>query len=522
MKRRTHRGGRSILAVFMLCVLVAAPRARAFEIDDPSLGDFTVHAATSGNSNSNSTTIDHPLTNEDPDAIAFVTQNFNPDGDIGTYNDHNVGIWYSDTNEKWSVFNQDGAGMTPGTDYNLLVAASTCGAFVHTATSENSFANWTVIDHPLANNNPNAILTVTQNYNPGGGDGVYNDHAFGVWFDGSHWTVFNQDVALMPEGASFNVLVDPELDDGEAVDGQTLHGPAFVHTANTGNTVGYYTLIDHPLTNGDAEAVLIVTQSFNPGGVGGVYNDHNEGVWYDGARQQWSVFNQDLADMPIDAGFNVLLPGHSAVSFVHPATEENTGLTHTVLDHTSTVSNPDAVLFVTQNWNPGGEGGTYNDNTIAVAYVAEEWFIFNQDPDSELPVGSAYNILVCEAGENVLVHTARAENIVSNWTILDHPLSNGNPDALLTVTQHVTGLGIYNDRPIGVWYDGSHWAIFNQDLTAMPEGATFNVLIGAPPSPASLERSEGVAMSIHLDQNFPNPFGEKTNIRFVLPEPAQV
>lgn len=82
-------------------------------------------------------------------------------------------------------------------------------AFVHRATSENISSNSTYLDSPLVNNNPKAIIFVTQNWNPGGKAGVYNDHPVGVWYDSNarRWAVFNQDRAAMPEGAAFNILI---------------------------------------------------------------------------------------------------------------------------------------------------------------------------------------------------------------------------------------------------------------------------------------------------------------------------
>ena len=79
--------------------------------------------------------------------------------------------------------------------------------YVHRATAENVSDNSTYLDNPLLNNNPNAVVSVTQNWNPGGGDGTYNDHPVGVWYDSSieRWAVFNQDRTAMPEGAAFNI-----------------------------------------------------------------------------------------------------------------------------------------------------------------------------------------------------------------------------------------------------------------------------------------------------------------------------
>jgi hypothetical protein len=81
--------------------------------------------------------------------------------------------------------------------------------FVHRATPDNITANSTYLDEDLINDNPNAIVYVTPNWNPGGEGDTYNDHAIGVWFDDKRqrWAIFNQDREPMPEGAAFNVAV---------------------------------------------------------------------------------------------------------------------------------------------------------------------------------------------------------------------------------------------------------------------------------------------------------------------------
>ncbi len=82
--------------------------------------------------------------------------------------------------------------------------------FVHRATSKNISANSTYIDNRRINGNPDAVLSVTQSWNPGGGDGTYNNHPVGVWYDrsrGGKWAVFNQDRSAMTRGAAFNIVV---------------------------------------------------------------------------------------------------------------------------------------------------------------------------------------------------------------------------------------------------------------------------------------------------------------------------
>lgn len=81
----------------------------------------------------------------------------------------------------------------------------------------------------------------------------------------------------------------------------------FVHRATPENITANSTYIDSPLTDGNPDAVLIVTQNWNPGGGGGRYNDHPVGVWYDQQRGEWAIFNQDRAGMPEDASFNVAI-----------------------------------------------------------------------------------------------------------------------------------------------------------------------------------------------------------------------
>ena len=150
----------------------------------------------------------------------------------------------------------------------------------------------TIIDYPLTNGKPNAIILVTQNVNPGGVYGAPDNHPLGVFYDGSQWRVFNQDSAAMPVGAAFNVFVPK------------ASASVFVHTTTSGNTIYFDTTeIDNPLTNGNPNAIVVVTPNWNPGGVGGTNDNHPVGVYYDGIK--WAIFNQDGGGMPLNAAFNV-------------------------------------------------------------------------------------------------------------------------------------------------------------------------------------------------------------------------
>ena len=187
-----------------------------------------------------------------------------------------------------------GGDTAPGGPTTTLALDAGETVFVHRATPKNITDNSTYIDHPLANDNPDAFILVTQILEPGG-DVANNDHPIGVWYDANRagrWAIFNQDLAVMPEGSAFNVTI---LEGSENI----------VHRVAPANTVANSTYIDHPLANGNPDAVLMVTANWNPGGGAGTYNDHLVGVEYDANREKWTVSNLDLAPMPLRAAFNV-------------------------------------------------------------------------------------------------------------------------------------------------------------------------------------------------------------------------
>ena len=173
-------------------------------------------------------------------------------------------------------------------------AAGGKASFVHRATGANSRGDYTYLDDPRINGDPDAVVLVSPT-------GPY-ERNIGVWFEPRQkkWAIFNQDLAPVPAGSAFNVAVPPADE-------------RFVHRAELLNTVGSATYIDDPLLNGEPDAEVTVTQNWNPGGGGGVYNDHPVGARYDGDANEWFVRNEDGARMPEGAAFNV------AVSLAEPA-----------------------------------------------------------------------------------------------------------------------------------------------------------------------------------------------------------
>jgi hypothetical protein len=164
--------------------------------------------------------------------------------------------------------------------------------FVHTATEENSRGDYTYLSHPAIDADPEAVVLVVSSQDAAG-EGY--GHNVGVWYefaDRKKWAIFNQDLAAVPTGASFRVVLPPASE-------------SLVHRAGPANTMGNATYVDDPLTNGKPGIVLLVTQNWNPGGGAGVYNDHPVGVLYDEEVQKWTVYNRDGAQMPEGAAFNL-------------------------------------------------------------------------------------------------------------------------------------------------------------------------------------------------------------------------
>jgi hypothetical protein len=80
-----------------------------------------VHRATPPNTVGNSTYVDNPLTNGNPDATLAVTHNWNPGGLGNTYNDQPLGIRYDADEKKWVILNRDREPMPNGAAFNVAV-----------------------------------------------------------------------------------------------------------------------------------------------------------------------------------------------------------------------------------------------------------------------------------------------------------------------------------------------------------------------------------------------------------------
>jgi hypothetical protein len=170
----------------------------------------------------------------------------------------------------------------------------------------------------------------------------------------------------------------------------------FTVTASSGNVGGDTAFINSSKTNGKPTVKLQVTQNWNPGGAGGVYNDHNVGIWDTGPK--WGVFNEDAAVMPVGPSFNILVgSGTSGGSLaLQKATPSNISGNASSITNSHSTNHPFALLFVTQDWNPGNHGGTGDDTPLGVAYpqsIGGKWDVLNLN-GSAMANNTAFNLVI--------------------------------------------------------------------------------------------------------------------------------
>ena len=251
----------------------------------------------------------------------------------------------------------------------------------------------------------------------------------------------------------------------------------YVHIATASNSAGDFTDLDNNVTNNNPNAVVFVTPNWAPNRV---YDNSPIGVWYHGGH--WSIFNQNKTAIPHGAAFNVyaLLDARYSGIFIHTATSYNSAGDYTDINNSASNNNPNVLLLVTPNWAPHS---VYDNSPIGVWYHNGHWSIFNQDKTA-IPHGASFNVYAISRDVyGTSLHVASGLNSSGDYTDLNNRVTNNNPDAIVFVTPNWAPYQVYNNHNTGVWYHNGRWSIFNQDRTAMPNRAAFNVLAFDAPIP---------------------------------------
>ncbi len=167
----------------------------------------------------------------------------------------------------------------------LVVRCQTSGT--HTTSLANISNNSSFLTTEGLDKNPQAIVTIEMDPKS------VNPHPVGVWYNGSQWGVFNQDMAPMPSGITFKVSwINPGAG-------------GFYQKSSTSNLRNGWLVIDHPALNNNPNAHFQTTQVWNPEGRGGVYNNSLVVTTYDKAGARWMIQNSNGTPVPAGASFNI-------------------------------------------------------------------------------------------------------------------------------------------------------------------------------------------------------------------------
>lgn len=227
--------------------------------------------------------------------------------------------------------------------------------------------------------------------------------------------------------------------------------------------------LSHPNLNGNAQLdYLHHTSNYNPSGSNtNVFNNDNESLYYNAGF--WNIFNMNLSNIMPQASFNLF--GYATVNqtFAHVV---STGDSSNVeLNNGGLNGHSDYILQVSQIYN----GSVTNPHPFGILFFDSNWIIYNID-SANFPIGTSFNIYYQKPSKSAWVHKASSANIIGSSTVLDNPIINGVDCAQIQVTQGFAPSAT-NNSPIGVKYINSSWRIFNQNLSAIPNNASFHVTV---------------------------------------------
>jgi hypothetical protein len=431
----------------------------AFNVFLPPSDQVMVHSTADTNTVGSETFMDSPIFNGDPNAILLATHVLNPGAFAtgGPYS-HTVAVTYDTGRRRWAIVTADGAPLpTGGTNASFHVWRAGPGgveaAFQQTSTNANRSADYTIIDNAAINGQPDALLLVTP-YEAANASQPADTHPVGVWYDSpkGRWTIFNEDGATMASGLTWNAVAIPPLS------GFWLQTATFDNEFPTSQV----SLIDDPRLNNHPEARLYVSHNWNPPeSPNEIYDNHPIGARYSPPLQRWYVCNLDGSYLPIGTTFNVYFTWPRASSFKVAASSTTTNPFGLIVNSPLLNGDFSAAPIVTNDLPTEALcGPTTYGNPVGVAPTVAGWQIF-KDTGPDIPPGASFDVLAPPAASN-FVQLTTPGNTMFNYTVIDNLLTNGDPWAMVFPTPRDEGYGL-NDQSVGVFYTGSHWAIFNED-----------------------------------------------------------
>ena len=161
------------------------------------------------------TVLDHPLLNDNPLARLFVTQYQNNGDDVARLvrNEDEVSVLYNGVIDRWMIVNQNQRLIPLGARFSVFVAPFGDDTMLHKVTVDNIWANGSdnlsTIDHPAANDNPDARLFLTLNVAADNGGAVYTRAPASTFWNPftGRWMLRNSTDGRLPFGATYFVAI---------------------------------------------------------------------------------------------------------------------------------------------------------------------------------------------------------------------------------------------------------------------------------------------------------------------------
>jgi hypothetical protein len=292
--------------------------------------------------------INNPLINNNPDLILIVTPDY---GLLGPYFTGAYSVYFFAN--RW-IINCPNGEIPENTKFNVLAMPRSERAFVHV--SRNTPNNYTILDHPLLNDNPEAKLLITK-------ASFRNSLEVGVAYSPliNRWTILNLDLTLFAIN-SYNVVI---------LDGM------FNATATRPRRNWFS--IDHPTTNNGTNNLVFTTPIFQ----GAETSINPTGVWF--SRNRWNIFNQNLTTMPTNAKY--MVASFNSAGYLNTDNE-----IHVYLNDINEILCPQTVTRGDREFN--GNGPRIETNiTLQIRNNTEIWAIINFTATETAPDFSTTNAI---------------------------------------------------------------------------------------------------------------------------------
>ncbi len=292
---------------------------------------FFTHVATPDNIFGNSSYLDHPLLNGNPDAIFIVSHRYDigiPNGAI--FNNNITGTYYQDG--EWIIYNENFTPMVENSGYNIYVESGN-QAFVHIAdiASQGGFPGETILDHPLLNGNPGATPVITNTW-----IGVNNNKNYGVWYNGTinRWLIYSENLLTITENTAFFVVA------GENKNQDVI---GFSYEAAPEDIIFEYIEINHPLLNDNPNALFVITHNWGlQGDSSNIIINSVHSILYSEDTNRWYIGRENGTEAVAGSKFNIMMDNSTLSTntqnkivttvYPNPATDMLTIQTEVIID----------------------------------------------------------------------------------------------------------------------------------------------------------------------------------------------